>query len=87
MSTSTPQVKIRSDDLRESGDVLPMVLESSATRTQIEFAAAIAYLVGSPLQRSQPTALETIQSSILLTNQLLEYGVDPERIIALIHSE
>lgn len=65
----------------------PLGINISATRTQIEFAAALAYLVGSPLQRSQPTALETIQSSVLLTNQLLEYGVDPERIVALIHSE
>lgn len=56
----------------------------SATRAQVEFGAAIAYLLGSPLQRSQPTGYETVQSSCLLVNQLLEYGVDPERIVALI---
>lgn len=55
-------------------------------QSQIECAAALAYLLGSPLQRSQPTPSQTVQSSLLITHQLLEYGVDPERIITLVHS-
>lgn len=54
------------------------------SESQLKCAAAVAFLVGSPLQKSQPTAFESIQSSLLVVTQLLEYGVDPERIISLI---
>lgn len=59
-------------------------LTSLHSLSSAELAAAIAFLVGSPLQRSQPNALETIQSSLLIANQLLAHGVDPDRIVDLI---
>lgn len=61
-------------------------MENCVSGSQVEFAAAVAFLVGSPLQKSQPTAIESIQPSLLIAQQLLEYGVDPERVIRLISS-
>lgn len=61
-------------------------VENYVSGSQIEFAAALAFLVGCPLQKSQPTAIESIQPSLLIAQQLLEYGVDPERVIRLISS-
>lgn len=59
-------------------------IEDYFSGSQIEFAAAVAFLVGCPLQKSQPTAFESVQPALLIVQQLLEYGIDPERVISLI---
>lgn len=58
----------------------------AVTSAQMECLAGIAYMVGSPLQQHQPTAVESLQPSLLLACHLLEQGVDPERIIQVIEA-
>ncbi|RNF09817.1 uncharacterized protein Tco025E_06924 [Trypanosoma conorhini] len=53
---------------------------------QLECLASIAYLVGSPMQRSQPTLMEPVQQSMKLVRELLRRGVDPEQVIRVIES-
>ncbi|EAN78570.1 hypothetical protein, conserved [Trypanosoma brucei brucei TREU927] len=52
----------------------------------LECLASIAYLVGSPLQRSQPTAAEPVQKALCVVRKLLQRGVNPEQIINVIES-
>lgn len=59
----------------------------SVSSAQLECLAAIAYMLGSPLQRTQPSPQEgAVQSSLLLACELLERGVDPERVIELVEA-
>lgn len=54
---------------------------------QLECLAAVAYLLGSPLQRRQPSAQEgAVQPSLLLAYELLDRGVDPERVVELVEA-
>ncbi|RNF03212.1 hypothetical protein TraAM80_05892 [Trypanosoma rangeli] len=53
---------------------------------QLECLASIAYLVGSPLQRRQPTLKKPVQQSMKLVRELLRRGVDPEQVIRVIES-
>ncbi|ESL05741.1 hypothetical protein TRSC58_06598 [Trypanosoma rangeli SC58] len=58
----------------------------SNEQCQLECLASIAYLVGSPLQRHQPTSKEPVQQSMKLVRELLRRGVDPEQVIRVIES-
>ncbi|KPI85236.1 hypothetical protein ABL78_5689 [Leptomonas seymouri] len=66
-------------------------LTSSASATpygvsleQLEALSAMAYLVGSPFQREQPSGNDTTHPALLVAAKLLQQGVDPERIIQLV---
>ncbi|KAG5494318.1 hypothetical protein GH5_02331 [Leishmania sp. Ghana 2012 LV757] len=54
------------------------------TAQQLDALSAMAYLVGSPLQRQQPVGSDMTHPALLVAAKLLQRGVDPERIIALI---
>ncbi|EAN89997.1 hypothetical protein TcYC6_0079110 [Trypanosoma cruzi] len=62
------------------------LLVGSNEQCQLECLASIAYLVGSPLQRNQPTVMEPVQRSMKLVRELLRRGVDPEKVIRVIES-
>lgn len=51
---------------------------------QLEALAAMAYLVGSPLQRQQPSGGDVVHPALLVAAKLLQQGVDPERVIQLV---
>lgn len=53
------------------------------SREELEALSAMAYLVGSPLQRQQPTSSAATHPALLVAAKLLQHGVDPERIIRL----
>ncbi|KAG8344926.1 hypothetical protein ERJ75_001440100 [Trypanosoma vivax] len=55
-------------------------------RQTLECLASIAYLVGSPVQRSQPTAAEPVQRTLEVVRELLRRGLHPEQIIQIIES-
>lgn len=54
------------------------------TAQQLDALSAVAYLVGSPLQRQQPAGSDMTHPALLVAAKLLQQGVDPERIIELI---
>ncbi|KAG5469404.1 hypothetical protein LSCM1_02621 [Leishmania martiniquensis] len=54
------------------------------TAQQLDALSAMAYLVGSPLQRQQPVGSDMTHPALLVAAKLLQRGVDPERIIELI---
>lgn len=54
------------------------------SREQLEALSAMAYLVGSPLQRQQPCGGDATHPALLVAAKLLQQGVDPERIIQLV---
>lgn len=54
------------------------------TQEQLDALSAMAYLVGSPLQRQQPCDGEATHPALLVAAKLLQQGVDPERVIQLV---
>ncbi|AYU82112.1 hypothetical protein LDHU3_33.2030:CDS1 [Leishmania donovani] len=63
-----------------AGDPTPY----GVTAQQLDALSAMAYLVGSPLQRQQPVGSDMTHPALLVAAKLLQHGVDPERIIELI---
>lgn len=70
-------------ETQEEEEVFP---SSVVSPDQLDALAAFAYLVGSPLQPHQPgqNCAAAAHPSLLVVAQLLQYGVDPERIIEII---
>ncbi|KAH9578449.1 hypothetical protein LSM04_009042 [Trypanosoma melophagium] len=63
---------------------LPLIISNE--QSKLECLASIAYLVGSPLQRFQPTAVEPVQRSLGIVRELLRRGMNPEQIVRIIET-
>ncbi|ORC90585.1 uncharacterized protein TM35_000083830 [Trypanosoma theileri] len=77
-----PQQQQQPNEKKVENPQLIMLNEQS----KLECLASIAYLVGSPLQRFQPTAVEPVQRSLGIVRELLRRGMNPEQIVRIIET-